>query len=107
VDGAGAAQEKFQLRPQLVELARVTRDDQVGTVVGFNCFGQRQAARRAIELVPALVGAGCGKRWMKEGWHCEGAAAYASARRVQVVEVRVRASGASRMRWPEGRQCPS
>src|SRR5687767_5071732 len=84
MDGAGAPEEEFQLRPQLIELARVTRDDEIGALVRFHGFGQRQAARRAIELVPALTRARWRKGWMEQGWHCEGAAAYACRRSMQI-----------------------
>ena len=62
VDRCDAAEEERELGAQLVELARIARDDQVRTCVRFDGFGQRQAARGAIELVPALA-----RRGRREG----------------------------------------
>src|SRR4051794_40918257 len=80
----GLAEEEAQLGPQLVELARVTCNHQPRARVGLDSFGNRETARRAIELVPARVGPRRRKRGMKQGWHCESAAAYPSGRRAQV-----------------------
>ena len=81
MDRLGIAEEERELRAQLVQLARIARDDEVRAGVRFNGFGQRQAARGTIELVPALARLGGGNGWVEQGWHCESAAAYRPDRR--------------------------
>src|SRR5690349_24610499 len=79
-----ATKEERQLRPQLIQFARIACDNEPGTRIRLDGFGQREAARGTIELVPALVRL-CGWiRWVEQGWHCEGAAAYPSPPAVQI-----------------------
>ena len=65
MDRLGIAEEE-RIGAKLIELACVARDDQVRTGVRFDGFGQRQAARGPIELVPALARLCGGNRWVEQ-----------------------------------------
>ena len=89
MDRPRAAEEEREFGAQLVEFARVARDDELRAGVGFDRFGQRQAARRAIELVPALA-----RFWAPEA---VGGAGSASRKRGSLPDARSRIWPANRL----------
>ena len=58
MDARLVAEEETELGAQLVQLARIARDHEIGPCIRLDGFRDGEAARRAIELVPALAGPG-------------------------------------------------
>src|SRR5688572_12355083 len=69
MDARRVTEEETEFGAQQVQLASVTRDDQVRPAVRLDRFGDRKAACRAVELVPAQTRVRGWKGRLEQGWH--------------------------------------